>query len=62
MHHSSAQADTAAAHSRRHASPRWDLSTLRDRIDVVDRKIIGLIAERLRIVEEVVLAKLDEAP
>ena len=38
-----------------------DLSTLRDRIDDVDRKIIALIAERLRIVEEVVLAKLDAA-
>jgi chorismate mutase/prephenate dehydratase len=38
-----------------------DLSTLRDRIDDVDRKIIALIAERLRIVEEVALAKLDAA-
>src|SRR4030095_10287872 len=37
------------------------LSTLRDRIDAVDRQIIALIAERLRIVEEVVLAKLDAA-
>ena len=38
-----------------------DLSTIRDRIDDVDRKIIALIAERLRIVEEVALAKLDAA-
>ncbi|HEU4614057.1 MAG TPA: prephenate dehydratase [Kofleriaceae bacterium] len=38
-----------------------DLSTLRDRIDEVDRKIIALIAERLRIVEDVALAKLDAA-
>lgn len=38
-----------------------DLSTLRDRIDTVDRQIIALIAERLRIVEEVALAKLDSA-
>ena len=38
-----------------------DLSTLRDRIDVVDRQIIALLAERLKIVEEVALAKLDSA-
>ena len=38
-----------------------DLSTLRDRIDAVDRQIIALLAERLRIVEEVALAKLDAA-
>src|SRR3712207_5740774 len=38
-----------------------DLSTLRDRIDECDRKIIALIAERLRIVEEVAFAKLDAA-
>jgi len=38
-----------------------DLSSLRDRIDSVDRQIIALIAERLRIVEEVALAKLDAA-
>ena len=38
-----------------------DLSTLRDRIDAVDRQIIALIAERLKIVEEVALAKLDAA-
>ena len=30
-----------------------DLSTLRDRIDAVDRQIIALLAERLHIVEEV---------
>src|SRR5690349_7756770 len=38
-----------------------DLSTLRDRIDSVDRQIIALLAERLRIVEEVAVAKLDAA-
>ncbi|NVB78958.1 MAG: ACT domain-containing protein [Kofleriaceae bacterium] len=38
-----------------------DLSTLRDRIDHVDRQIIALLAERLRIVEDVALAKLDAA-
>jgi chorismate mutase/prephenate dehydratase len=38
-----------------------DLSALRDRIDHVDRQIIALIAERLRIVEEVAVAKLDAA-
>jgi chorismate mutase/prephenate dehydratase len=38
-----------------------DLSTLRDRIDEVDRQIIALLAERLRIVETVALAKLDSA-
>lgn len=38
-----------------------DLSTLRDRIDHVDRQIIALLAERLKIVEEVALAKLDNA-
>ncbi|HEY1558444.1 MAG TPA: prephenate dehydratase [Kofleriaceae bacterium] len=38
-----------------------DLSTLRDRIDEVDRQIIALLAARMRIVEEVVMAKLDAA-
>lgn len=38
-----------------------DLSTLRERIDHVDRQIIALLAERLRIVEEVALAKLEAA-
>src|SRR5258706_4389831 len=38
-----------------------DISNLRDRIDAVDRQIIALIAERLHIVEEVALAKLDSA-
>jgi chorismate mutase/prephenate dehydratase len=38
-----------------------DLATLRVRIDEVDREIIRLLAERLRIVEDVVEAKLDEA-
>ena len=38
-----------------------DLGTLRDRIDDVDRRIIALIAERLRIVEEVAIAKLEAA-
>lgn len=38
-----------------------DLSTLRERIDHVDRQIIALLAERLRIVEDVALAKLEAA-
>jgi chorismate mutase/prephenate dehydratase len=38
-----------------------DLSTLRDRIDHVDRQLIALLAERLRIVEEVATAKLEAA-
>jgi chorismate mutase/prephenate dehydratase len=38
-----------------------DLTDLRDRIDAVDRQIIQLLAERLRIVEEVALAKLEAA-
>jgi chorismate mutase/prephenate dehydratase len=38
-----------------------DLSNLRDRIDAVDRQIIQLLAERLQIVEEVALAKLEAA-
>jgi chorismate mutase/prephenate dehydratase len=38
-----------------------DLSTLRDRIDAVDRQIIALLAERLRIVEQVATAKLEAA-
>lgn len=38
-----------------------DLSTLRDRIEAVDRKIIALLAERLKIVEEVAEAKLASA-
>src|SRR5512141_2276492 len=38
-----------------------DLSTLRDRIDDVDRKIIALLAERLHIVEDVARAKLESA-
>jgi chorismate mutase/prephenate dehydratase len=41
--------------------PAPDLSALRDRIDVVDRQIIALLAERLKIVEEVAMAKLDAA-
>src|SRR6478752_7757949 len=41
--------------------PAPDLSGLRDRIDGVDRQIIALIAERLKIVEEVAMAKLDAA-
>lgn len=36
-------------------------TTLRDRIDAVDRKIIGLLAERLEIVEHVAAAKLANA-
>jgi chorismate mutase / prephenate dehydratase len=38
-----------------------DLSTLRDRIDQVDRQIIALIAERMHVVEEVAIAKLEGA-
>ena len=38
-----------------------DLTTLRDRIDAVDRQIIALLAERLGIVEDVALAKLAAA-
>ena len=38
-----------------------DLSSLRDRIEAVDRQIIGLLAERLKIVEEVAAAKLASA-
>src|SRR5205809_6941872 len=38
-----------------------DLGTLRDRIDHVDRQIIALLAERLKIVEEVAIAKLEAA-
>jgi chorismate mutase/prephenate dehydratase len=38
-----------------------DLSTLRGRIDAVDRQILSLLAERLRIVEDVALAKLAVA-
>ena len=38
-----------------------DLSSLRDRIDAVDRQLIALVAERMKIVEEVAVAKLDAA-
>jgi chorismate mutase/prephenate dehydratase len=38
-----------------------DLASLREQIEVVDRKIIELIAERLRIVEGVIEAKLANA-
>ena len=38
-----------------------DLSSLRDRIESVDRQIIALLAERLKIVEEVAAAKLASA-
>ncbi|HET7502584.1 MAG TPA: bifunctional chorismate mutase/prephenate dehydratase [Kofleriaceae bacterium] len=38
-----------------------DLGSLRDRIEAVDRNIIALIAERLKIVEEVAAAKLTSA-
>lgn len=38
-----------------------DLVSLRDRIEAVDRQIIALLAERLRIVEHVVEAKLASA-
>lgn len=38
-----------------------DLSSLRDHIEAVDRQIIALVAERLRIVEDVAAAKLTTA-
>jgi chorismate mutase / prephenate dehydratase len=38
-----------------------DLSSLRDRIEAVDRQIIALLAERLTIVEDVAAAKLASA-
>jgi len=38
-----------------------DLVSLRDRIEAVDRQIIGLLAERMRIVEDVIAAKLSAA-
>lgn len=38
-----------------------DLSSLRDRIESVDRQIIALLSERLKIVEEVAAAKLASA-
>src|SRR3569623_2191545 len=38
-----------------------ELSALRDRIDTVELQIIALLAERLRIVEEVARAKLEAA-
>ncbi len=41
--------------------PGPDLVTLRDRIEAVDRQIIALIAERLKIVEDVAEAKLTTA-
>ena len=41
--------------------PAPDLAALRERIEVVDRKIIELIAERLQIVEGVIEAKLAAA-
>jgi len=41
--------------------PSPDLLSLRDRIEAVDRNIIALVAERLKIVEDVAAAKLDTA-
>src|ERR1700688_3061047 len=38
-----------------------DLTSLRDRIDKIDRQIIALLAERLKVVEDVAIAKLDAA-
>lgn len=38
-----------------------DLGTLRDRIEAVDRQLIALVAERLKIVEDVAAAKLAAA-
>lgn len=41
--------------------PALDLSSLRDRIEAVDRQIIALLAERLKVVEKVAAAKLASA-
>jgi len=41
--------------------PSPDLVSLRDRIEAVDRNIIALVAERLKIVEDVAAAKLETA-
>lgn len=41
--------------------PALDLAALRDRIEAIDRQIIGLLAERLEIVEQVIAAKLETA-
>jgi len=41
--------------------PDPDLVSLRDRVEAVDRQIIALLAERLKIVEDVVEAKLTTA-
>src|SRR5215470_7891439 len=41
--------------------PDPDLASLRDRIEVVDRQLIALVAERLKIVEDVAAAKLTAA-
>ena len=38
-----------------------DLASLRDRIEAVDRQLIALVAERLKIVEDVAAAKLSAA-
>jgi chorismate mutase/prephenate dehydratase len=41
--------------------PDPDLASLRDRIEAVDRQLIALVAERLKIVEDVAAAKLAAA-
>src|SRR5215471_14148123 len=41
--------------------PEPDLASLRDRIEAVDRQLIALVAERLKIVEDVAAAKLAAA-
>src|SRR3954468_4519986 len=41
--------------------PSPDMVSLRDRIEAVDRQLIALVAERLKIVEEVAAAKLAAA-
>src|SRR4051794_38537249 len=41
--------------------PSPDMVSLRDRIEAVDRNIIALVAERLKIVEDVAAAKLETA-
>lgn len=46
---------------RRVATPEPNLLTLREQIDALDQAIIGLLAQRMRVVEYVALAKLDTA-
>ena len=43
------------------AEPTGDLTALRDRIEAIDRQLLALLADRLRVVEDVVAAKLAAA-